>query len=136
MLLLDKKKIEIETKNWYLMLKNNNISKKIKVNFFNKDIFFTLQFYLINICLLKINICENNQGITKKKIKNIDTDRVNKKKKSGKIDIKKIVKHRKSRQIRYKRSKYKKKITSKQSRQKQKYRLKKQKKRHKQNRYR
>lgn len=49
-----------EIKKKYLILIDNNSSKKIETNFFNKDTLFTFWFYLINIYFLRIDINEDN----------------------------------------------------------------------------
>ena len=65
-------------------------SKKIKVNFFDKNILFILQFYLINICFLKIDVYKNDQGIVnKKKAENIGIIRINTEENISRVDIKK-----------------------------------------------
>lgn len=66
---------------------DDNNSKKVGANSFNKNTFFTLWFYSINICFPWVGICENNQGIVnKEEAENIGTDGVDIKKKLGEID--------------------------------------------------
>lgn len=63
------------------MLIDGSSSREIRANFFDKDIFFTFWFYLINIYLFRVIIYRNNQGIiNKKKAKNIGIGKVTQRK--------------------------------------------------------
>lgn len=54
-------------------------SRKLEANSYDKNVFFTLQFYLINFCLSGAGIYRNDKNIAnKKKIENIGTSGVNK----------------------------------------------------------
>lgn len=68
---------------------NGSGSKKVKINSFNEDVFFTLWFHSINFCLPEASICGDNQNIVnKKKVENTSTSRANKLG-IGRVDVEK-----------------------------------------------
>lgn len=76
----------------YLMSINSSSSRVIKANSFDKYTFFTLWFYLINICLFRASICRDDQGkANKKKVENIGISRIDTEKNTDRLDIEKNI---------------------------------------------
>lgn len=68
-----------ETRKRRLILMDGSSSKKVGVNFSNKDALFNLWFHLINLYSPRTGVCRNNQSTAnKKESKNTSIDRTNK----------------------------------------------------------
>lgn len=60
MLQTDKKKMQKEIKEGCLILLDGRGSRGLEANLSNEDIFFTLWFHLINLCLFEAGIYRDN----------------------------------------------------------------------------